>query len=595
MARFADVFERGETVKFFNVLISAPLIAGAAISSAVFAAPPSISVPSTLETKEKQQYAQIYSYIKSAQWAEAEKAINAAPKGPMAYMARAELYLAPGSPVTSVEQLESLLNTAPYLPQAARLESLALKRGATNLPSLPGTQRFAYLGSAPKRDLPDDINDTMTANLRSKINIFIRNDDPVSAEQLVESNATNLPSAGLTELRYRVAWSYYIENDDNSANRVANIARSDQGEWGVQSQWVYALSSWRLKKYDQALAGFDHVGQYARNDGLRSAGLFWSSRAATAIRRPDLVQQRLQSAAKMPETFYGMIASEALGIEPLSVKQASKAGLNWANVKDTENVKIAVGLAEIGETDRADETLRFQSRIGASNHHGDLARLAGALNLPSTQLWMGHYGPSSTKEDTMARYPAPNWTPTGGWRVDQNLVFAHALQESQFRTRVISPAGARGLMQVRPGTAGDMARDRGLFFSASDLDSPSVNLEYGQSYMEKLRDLSTTGGLLPKVIAAYNAGPAPVARWNDEVRDNGDPLLFVESIPYWETRDYVSIILRNYWMYEMAKGKNSSSMNAMAQYLWPRFPNGSNSGKAVNSPVRINGDRVANR
>jgi hypothetical protein len=114
------------------------------------------------------------------------------------------------------------------------------------------------------------------------------------------------------------------------------------------------------------------------------------------------------------------------------------------------------------------------------------------------------------KLDPMMRYPYPNWTPIGGWRIDPSLVYAHSLQESAFRTSVISSAGARGLMQVKPSTAQEMARARGSFLSTSDLDRPSVNLEYGQSYIEKLRDMNATGGLLPKVIAAYNAGPAPV-------------------------------------------------------------------------------------
>jgi soluble lytic murein transglycosylase-like protein len=87
-----------------------------------------------------------------------------------------------------------------------------------------------------------------------------------------------------------------------------------------------------------------------------------------------------------------------------------------------------------------------------------------------------------------------------------------------------------------------------------------------------LRDLPATGGLLPKVIAAYNAGPTPLTRWNSEIRDNGDPLLFIESIPYWETRGYVAIILRNYWIYEMRQNKASGSLKGLAQYLWPKFP-----------------------
>ncbi|HEY0084846.1 MAG TPA: lytic transglycosylase domain-containing protein, partial [Allosphingosinicella sp.] len=54
--------------------------------------------------------------------------------------------------------------------------------------------------------------------------------------------------------------------------------------------------------------------------------------------------------------------------------------------------------------------------------------------------------------------------------------------------------------------------------------------------------------------------------------DGGDPLLYIESIPYWETRGYVPIVLRNYWVYEQQAGKDSSSRRALAQGLWPRFP-----------------------
>jgi soluble lytic murein transglycosylase len=280
----------------------------------------------------------------------------------------------------------------------------------------------------------------------------------------------------------------------------------------------------------------------------------------------------MQGAAQLPETFYGLLASETLGMEPIAKRAAKVSKLDWNSLRNEQNAVLAVALSEISENALADEALRHQAKIGDARQHDNLAQLAGALNLASTQYWMGHYGPSRNAASAMSRYPMPNWQPIGGWRVPSSLVYAHTLQESAFRTDVISPAGARGLMQVRPGTAGDLARAKGMAFAASDLDRPAVNLEFGQSYLEKLRDMPTTGGLLPKVIAAYNAGPTPVARWNSEVRDNGDPLLFIESIPYWETRGYVSIILRNSWIYEMRQNKSSGSLSGLAQYLWPSFP-----------------------
>jgi len=74
------------------------------------------------------------------------------------------------------------------------------------------------------------------------------------------------------------------------------------------------------------------------------------------------------------------------------------------------------------------------------------------------------------------------------------------------------------------------------------------------------------------VMAAYNAGLAPVIRWNTEIRDQGDPLLWMESIPYWETRGYVAIVTRNYWMYERQANADSPSRVALAQHRWPAFP-----------------------
>nr|WP_315459183.1 lytic transglycosylase domain-containing protein [uncultured Sphingorhabdus sp.] len=527
------------------------------------------TAPKVLDSKDKATFAAIYDAIRGERWDEASRLIDLAPQGPMAAMARAELYVAPNSPKVDAAALQALLQTAPYLPQAEQLATMARKRGAETIADRPGVRRFSWLGGAPKRNLPTSI---ASEAIRNELQAFIKVDDSASAEQLLESKSAELSADALTELRYRVAWSYYIENDDLSALRVAGTAKSAGGEWGLQAAWVSGLAAWRLKDYTAAFNAFDQVSRLSTNDDLKAAALFWSARAAMAVRQPQQVQPRMQKAAQLPETFYGLLASEALGMEPIARKAAKVARADWTSLKDQENAVLAVSLAEIGQNRLADEALRHQARIGDARQHANLAQLAGSLNLASTQFWLGHYGPSRDQSNAMARYPMPNWEPTGGWRVTPALVYAHALQESNFRTDVVSPAGARGLMQVRPGTAQDLARARGVSFAAPDLDRPSINLEYGQSYLERLRDLPATGGLLPKVIAAYNAGPTPVARWNSEVRDNGDPLLFIESIPYWETRGYVAIILRNYWIYEMRENRASGSLKGLAQYMWPRFP-----------------------
>ena len=168
--------------------------------------------------------------------------------------------------------------------------------------------------------------------------------------------------------------------------------------------------------------------------------------------------------------------------------------------------------------------------------------------------------------------------------MDPALAFALALQESVFRADAVSPANARGLMQITPITVRQHAARMNMSASYVNLNDPETNLAFGQRNLEMLRDSRATQGLLPKIMAAYNAGVTPVTRWNSEVRDQGDPLLYMESIPYWETRGYVNVVMRNYWMYERQSGAGSESRKALAQGLWPKFPE---SGR--NSAVRLSG------
>jgi soluble lytic murein transglycosylase-like protein len=215
--------------------------------------------------------------------------------------------------------------------------------------------------------------------------------------------------------------------------------------------------------------------------------------------------------------------------------------------------------------------LRHQAKIGRASDQSGLIAVAKRLDLAGAQYWLATNGQPGVRVEPSARYPAPRWAPTGGWRIDPALAFAHIIQESNFRTTAVSPAGAVGLMQVLPGTAGDTARSRGVYFSASTLTDPATNIEYGQSFIELIRGNGATQGQLPKVIAAYNAGPVPVARWA-YIPDKGDPLLWMESIPYWETRYYVPAVLRNMWVYQAKGGGNPPSLAAIAAHHWPAFP-----------------------
>ncbi len=519
-----------------------------------------------LSPNSRERYREVFAAIRSGQWDMAKSKLSALDDGPLQNVALAELYLAKGSPTVSGEELANLAFKAPELPQAAALTRLAAARGIVDVPTLPSAKELTWLGSAPRRSRLARVDDARASSVAARVLPLIKENRPNDAEAVVESVAASLSTESLTEWRQRVAWSYYIVGDDDAARRVGATAQTGSGEWTAMADWVVGLASWRRQDYQAAADAFASTARRAPDADMRSAGHYWAARALMAARQPQMVNTHLKAAASNAETFYGMLSLQQLG---LKARPLPPEGMN--NVERLANVRAALALSEIGELSLADQLIRHQARIGNARDHAALATLAGRLELPNTQLWLAHNGPSGATSAVTARYPLPKtWQPDGGWRVEKALVYAHTLQESQFRPAVVSPAGATGLMQVRPGTAGDIARSRGQVMGS--LSKPSTNLEYGQSYIEGLRDRSETGGMLPKIIAAYNAGPTPVGVWNARTRDNADPLLYIESIPYWETRAYVTIVMRNYWMYQHQTGEKTNSLAALSQGMWPRFP-----------------------
>ena len=532
------------------------------------------AVPSLLSQDDRAYYRQIFAAIDSKDWATVQKMLADRPDGPLHQQAKAEYYLASGSPRIELSELQAWLSQGTDLPDAEQISRLAMKRGAESLPALPSTQQFARLPSMPKRLRPSPIDDgTMPGPISAGILERIKNDDPMGARVLLDGIDAGLSTSARAEWRQRVAWSFYIENQDSAAYEMAQMATQGTGPWVGEAWWTTGLAAWRLGDFEAAADAFGKTAQLSENGELTSAAHYWRSRALVRQRRPELAAEALRLAAKRDETLYGMLAAEQLGMKmPEQHSAADFTRNDWQQLRASGNVRTAVQLAEIGEDGLADEVLRHQARIGDASQYAPLTRLARDLGLPSTQLWMAYNAPYGGKPEPATRFPTPKWTPAGGWKVDPALVYAHALQESVFQANVVSPAGARGLMQIMPSAARDHASEIGVQGSAGDLNKPEVNLAFGQRHLAMLSNAPGTQGLLPKVMAAYNAGISPVTRWNTEVKDQGDPLLWMESLPYWETRGYVNIVLRNYWMYERQAGGPSESRMALAQAMWPTFP-----------------------
>ena len=191
-----------------------------------------------------------------------------------------------------------------------------------------------------------------------------------------------------------------------------------------------------------------------------------------------------------------------------------------------------------------------------------------ALLVWSDRLAQRGFGPAAVRLGWQAALRAPNdprvlraifpWPNRGAveaeaaeFGVDPLLFVAIVRQESVFDPEALSPAGARGLAQLLPGTAALTARGLDVTFSPEWITVPDLNLHLGAAHLAEL--LRRFGGRLEPTIAAYNAGVSPVTRWvGREGAD--DPDRFIELIPYQETRGYVRSVLRNRELYRALYG-----------------------------------------
>src|SRR3546814_632099 len=179
------------------------------------------------------------------------------------------------------------------------------------------------------------------------------NDNPAAAEALLGPAEAELSPNALTEWRQRVAWSYYIENDDANARRMAAKAlENGSGPWLSQAYWVAGLAAWRQNDCQAAASAFENVAARADNDDIRAGGFFWAARSYMACGNAPKVEGLMRSAARLEETFYGLLARETLGMQAqMNVLTPRFDSSDWSQLKQYPNVRASIALAEIGENE----------------------------------------------------------------------------------------------------------------------------------------------------------------------------------------------------------------------------------------------------
>lgn len=404
----------------------------------------------------------------------------------------------------------------------------------------------------------------------------------------VES-ASSLAGGPASPDRGRAAREAYYSGDATRALALAPAA----GE-----RWVAGLAAWRLSRFEEARDYFRAVAiDEDQDDWLRAAGAFWAARASTKLGELDQAVAFLRMAARVPQTFYGMIAQRALELQgarlgagpgdwrPALAGAITDYGFTRVTteparpaiedfVRDDRRAHRATALMQIGRA--ADAGLELRAGLTLAKTPAERQQwqaLVLTLNAPLTTAADAAPPPSARRAPSRRppeTYPAPELWPEGGFTLDKALVYALVWKESRFNSFAVSGAGAMGLMQVRPVAAARAAGDDKLLLNPMPLLDAPTNLRVGQDYFIWLMERALGGGSeaydILRAIAAYNAGAGTVLNTIKKLGGGEvDTLLLIESLPALETRDYVEKVMVAYWTYKRRFGGETNTLDALAR------------------------------
>ena len=518
-------------------------------------------------------YREIFELQETGKWRAADEKIAALENEILLGYVLYQRYMHPTAYRSRFQELKRWMAYYADHPEAGKIYRLALRRrpGGASSPQRPIPRKWP---TAPAQvmhpDLAADYRKTSRPRLRQiegRVRYLARRERALQGLKEIDRH---LARGVITERQYDrmrswIAASLYYQGYVDTAERIAGEAAARNGETAVLARWISGLIAFR---HDDLAAAHDHFSAMAavehQTDALRAAGAFWAARTALAAGDAADVAPHLEIAASFPFTFYGQLALAQLGRD---------YDYNWdapaitsedfdALVAETPRVERAVALMEAGRRVEADLELRWANGTVPQEMDGALLAVAAALDLPAAQIDIALYGEGKHLEAGL--FPIPAYTPENGFTVDRALLYALMRQESKFKVEATSRVGARGLMQLMPRTASYIARDRSLRYrSGRDrLYEPSLNLALGQRYVSYLFDGPANGDLF-HLAAAYNGGPGNLRRWKRDVAID-DPLLFIESIPNTESRDFVEKVLTNFWIYRARLGQPAPSREKVA-------------------------------
>lgn len=338
-----------------------------------------------------------------------------------------------------------------------------------------------------------------------------------------------------------VAWQAATSHHPRALEWFA--AAGDSALTEAQVMWK-ARAALRAAAWPEVIAAIQQLpAEIARESGWR----YWRARAFAALGETQASQGLLRGLAT-ERGFYGLLAAEELGVAaPPDWNGWRPNEADVVRVAAIPGVRRALALYRAGldpealrEWQWATRAMEDRDLLAAAEAARRAGRMERAINTANRTVQL---------HDLTQRYPLAHREAIAAaarqWRLDEALMLAIIRQESRFTPDARSRVGATGLMQLMPATASWVARQIPVRpYRADMLVQPDVNVHMGGYYFGRvLEDL----GHPVLATAAYNAGPGRARRWRDE-----RPLeaaIYIETIPFNETRDYVKQVFANAWHY----------------------------------------------
>lgn len=532
-------------------------------------------------------YRQAYVFQEECKWKSANKHILKISNKILMGHILAQRYLHPKCYRSNYLELYYWLQKYNDLPQAKRIYRLAIKRMPKGYKS--PTKPIKPTGIVGDKVISKKSNKYKSSKKLSKnqriekqklinaVKSRVNRGWPTGAVKILQQRDVNLllDQVELDQQKELIAKGYFLANKNDLAVKYASEALVNSSARVPYAAWTAGLASWRLNEYKKAADFFSLFSISLKDDAWhQTSGSFWAARSYAKLGQYNNINFWLERASQNPNSFYGMLALEILGIDE-KINWGSNNTLNTSNSKllNLPSGKRLQSLIQVGFNDELEKEIVHINSVLNKEIASESVNIAQHFNLAYTQLKIvNKLEQFGLTIETGLYYPTPIWEPRGGFNINKELIYAFMHQESMFNAKAKSNQGAVGLMQVLPSTAKFITSSKDVKRSNSNiLTVPEINLEVGQEYIEYLLDLELVSNNLIYLAAAYNGGPGNLKKWKQETNYLDDPLFFMESIPSRETRWFIEKILTKYWIYQNKNQKEMTSLKMLANGKDPLY------------------------